>query len=439
MRGKLKVDYTIILETKYSKKMKNKFSFILAGLAVAVVLGLVGIALVSQAASQPFTPSKAEVMARKIIVFKSGILNEPDREALVKKHGGVITKNLDLIEGKAVLLPPKVEAALAREAGVLRIDDDVEVFALAKPIKVTQPAEVLPWGVDRIDAEKVWGGSEDATAVIPGNPSGQGVKVAIVDTGIDVKHSDLKDNLKGGVSTVAYTRKYNDDNGHGTHVAGIAAAVDNEIGVIGVGPEIYLYAVKVLDRRGSGWLSDVIEGLDWVITQKNTQGGDWVVNMSLGTTSYNKSFEEAVKKVNAAGITQVAAAGNNGPDDNTVTYPAKFAEVIAVTATNDTDTIASWSSRGSEVDLAAPGVSIYSTYKGSTYKTLDGTSMASPHVAGTAALVLTQTTKCDSDLNGICSPAEVQQRLEATAEDLGAVGRDDLYGSGLVDAEKAVQ
>ncbi|PIT95562.1 hypothetical protein COT96_00595, partial [Candidatus Falkowbacteria bacterium CG10_big_fil_rev_8_21_14_0_10_38_22] len=104
MRGKLKVDYTIILETKYSKKMKNKFSFILAGLAVAVVLGLVGIALVSQAASQPFTPSKAEVMARKIIVFKSGILNEPDREALVKKHGGVITKNLDLIEGKAVLL-----------------------------------------------------------------------------------------------------------------------------------------------------------------------------------------------------------------------------------------------------------------------------------------------------------------------------------------------
>ena len=408
--------------------MKNKFSFILAGLAVAVVLGLVGIALVSQAASQPFTPSKAEVMARKIIVFKSGILNEPDREALVKKHGGVITKNLDLIEGKAVLLPPKVEAALAREAGVLRIDDDDEVFALAKPIKVErapkpQPDEVLPWGVDRIDADLAW----EITTADP-------VKVAIVDTGIDLTHPDLKDNIKGGYNAINSRKSANDDNGHGTHVAGIIAAIDNEIGVIGVGPKIDLYAVKVLDRNGSGYLSDVIEGLDWAI-----QNGMQVVNMSLGTPTYIASFEDAVKKVNAAGITQVAAAGNNGPDDNTVTYPAKFAEVIAVTATNDTDTIASWSSRGSEVDLAAPGVSIYSTYKGSTYKTLDGTSMASPHVAGTAALVLTQTTKCDSDLNGICSPAEVQQRLEATAEDLGAVGRDDLYGSGLVDAEKAVQ
>jgi len=408
--------------------MKNKFSFILAGLAVAVVLGLVGIALVSQAASQPFTPSKAEVMARKIIVFKSGILNEPDREALVKKHGGVITKNLDLIEGKAVLLPPKAEAALAKQAGVLRIDDDVKVFALAKPIKVErapkpQPDEVLPWGVDRIDADLAW----EITTADP-------VKVAIVDTGIDLTHPDLKDNIKGGYNAINSRKSANDDNGHGTHVAGIIAAIDNEIGVIGVGPKIDLYAVKVLDRNGSGYLSDVIEGLDWAI-----QNGMQVVNMSLGTPTYIASFEDAVKKVNAAGITQVAAAGNNGPDDNTVTYPAKFAEVIAVTATNDTDTIASWSSRGSEVDLAAPGVSIYSTYKGSTYKTLDGTSMASPHVAGTAALVLTQTTKCDSDLNGICSPAEVQQRLEATAEDLGAVGRDDLYGSGLVDAEKAVQ
>jgi len=150
-----------------------------------------------------------------------------------------------------------------------------------------------------------------------------------------------------------------------------------------------------------------------------------------------------VKKVNAAGITQVAAAGNNGPDDNTVTYPAKFAEVIAVTATNDTDTIASWSSRGSEVDLAAPGVSIYSTYKGSTYKTLDGTSMASPHVAGTAALVLT-TAIGDWDLNGdrIWDPSEVQNKLEMTAEQVAPdtiPGKDNFYGSGLVDAEKAVQ
>lgn len=399
------------------KKVKKKLRILMVSVIIAgVILGLAGMVSVSQAAS--------ESMARKIVVFKSGVLNEPAREALVKKFGGVKIKDLTLIDGKAVLLPPEAEVALARQIGVLRIDDDVEVFALAKPIKVEkvakpQPVEVLPWGVDRIDADLVWG----TTTADP-------IKVAIVDTGIDVKHPDLIDNLKGGVSTVWYTTSYNDDNGHGTHVAGIAAAVDNEIGVIGVGPKIDLYAVKVLDRRGSGYLSDVIEGLDWAIAN-----GMQVVNMSLGTTTDVQSFHDAIAKVNQAEIVQVGAAGNNG---GAVIYPAAYPEVIAVSATDNTDTIASWSSRGPEIDLAAPGVSIYSTYKGQTYKTLSGTSMAAPHVAGSAALVLTQTAKCDLDLSGSCSPVEVQQRLEATAEDLGVSGRDDLYGSGLVDAEKAV-
>lgn len=400
--------------------MKKKFSILLVGTVLTgLVLNLVGTALTSKAAPEP--------MQRKIVVFQTWFVNDVAQDELINRFGGVKTKNLDLIGAKAVYLPPRAEAALARQPGVLRIDDDVVVEALirggiaAKPTP-TQPSESPPWGVDRIDADLVWG-------ITTGDP----IKVAIVDTGIDVKHSDLIDNLKGGASTVGYTTSYNDDNGHGTHVAGIAAAVDNTIGVIGVGPQIDLYAVKVLDRRGSGYLSDVIEGLDWAVAN-----GMQVVNMSLGTSAYNKSFEDAVKKVNAAGITQVAAAGNSGPGDNTVTYPAKFTEVIAVSATDKFDTIASWSSRGPEIDLAAPGVSIYSTYKGSTYKTLSGTSMAAPHVAGAAALVLTQTAKCDTDLSGSCSPAEVQQRLEATAEDLGTAGRDNLYGSGLVDAEQAV-
>ena len=363
-------------------------------------------------------------MARKIVVFKSGILNESAREALVKKFDGVKIKDLTLIDGKAVLLSPKAEAALAKEAGILRIDNDVEVFALARPIKAEktpkpQPAEVLPWGIDRIDAEKVWG-------ITTADP----IKVAIIDTGIDVKHPDLKDNLKGGVSTVWYTYSYNDDNGHGTHVAGIAGAIDNTIGVIGVAPKIDLYAVKVLDRRGSGYLSDVIEGLDWAIQNKMQ-----VVNMSLGTTANVLSFEEAVQRVNAAGITQVAAAGNTG---GVVIYPAAYPEVIAVSATDSTDTIASWSSRGPEIDLAAPGVSIYSTYKGSTYKTLSGTSMAAPHVAGAAALVIDKKT-CDYNLDGICTPSEVQQKLQEKAVDLGTSGFDNLYGWGLVNAYNAIQ
>lgn len=390
--------------------MKKSFNLLILGLIIGgLILGIAGY-LVSQAAPEP---------ARKIVVFKSGVLNEPAREALVKKFGGVKIKDLTLIDGKAVLLSPKAEAALAQQAGVLRIDDDVVVEALirggisAKPAP-TQPAETLPWGVDRIDAEKVWG----TTTADP-------IKVAIIDTGIDVKHPDLKDNFKGGVSTVWYTTSYNDDNGHGTHVAGIAAAIDNEIGVIGVGPKIDLYAVKVLDRRGSGYLSDVIEGLDWAIANSMQ-----VVNMSLGTSADVLSFQEAVQKVNAAGITQVAAAGNTS---GAVIYPAAYPEVIAVSATDNTDTIASWSSRGPEIDLAAPGVSIYSTYKGQTYKTLSGTSMASPHVAGAAALVIASKT-C-----GSCSPDEVQAKLQATATDLGTKEFDNLYGWGLVNAYKAVQ
>jgi len=397
--------------------MKNKLYLLAIGLGVMVmVLGFTAITAKSSVTAEP--------MSRKIVVFQPGFVNEAAKDELISRAGGVKIKNLDLIGGKAVYLPSKAaEKALASQAGVLRIDDDVIVEALvrgvilAKPAP-SQPAETLPWGVDRIDADLVWG-------ITTGDP----VKVAIVDTGIDLAHPDLKDNIKGGYNAINSQKSANDDNGHGTHVAGIVAAIDNEIGVIGVGPKIDLYAVKVLNRRGSGYLSDVIEGLDWAISN-----GMQVVNMSLGTASNVLSFQEAVQRVNAAGIVQVAAAGNSG---GAVSYPAAYPEVIAVSATDSSDTIASWSSRGPEVDLAAPGVSIYSTYKGSTYKTLSGTSMAAPHVTGVAALVIDKKT-CDFDLNGVCTPAEVQQRLEATAEDLGVVGKDNLYGAGLVDAEKAV-
>ena len=397
--------------------MKNKFYLFL-------ISGAIFIGLTWMLTGTIFVSAQPELLQRKIIVFKSGVLNEPAREALIQKFGGVKIKHLNLINGAAVLLPPRVEKLLARQAEVLRIDDDVLVVALirggisAKPAP-SQPAETLPWGIDRIEAEKVWG-------LTTGDP----IKVAIVDTGIDLAHPDLKANIKGGYNAIYPAKSANDDNGHGTHVAGIAAALDNEIGVIGVGPQIDLYAVKVLNRTGSGYLSDVIEGLDWTI-QSDIQ----VINMSLGTSADVQSFHDAVIRVNQAGIIQVAAAGNSG---GAVNYPAAYSEVIAVSATDNTDTLASWSSRGPEVDLAAPGVNIYSTYKGSAYKTLSGTSMASPHVAGTAALLLGMPAKCDYNSDGKCSPTEVQQRLEATANDLGAAGKDVLYGSGLVNALKAI-
>lgn len=393
--------------------MKKYFSIVFIAVLAAAVFGIIGKNFVSRAQEEP--------THRKIIIFKEGVLNEKAREALVKKFGGVKIKDLNLIGGKAVLLPPKAEAVLSRQEGILRIDDDVEVFALEKSRSQTnnQPPQVVPWGINRVNAPQVW----SATAADP-------IKVAVVDTGIDLKHPDLINNIKGGYNAINPLKSANDDNGHGTHVAGIIAATDNAIGVVGVGPKIDLYAVKVLNAAGSGYLSDIIEGLDWAITN-----GIQVVNMSLGTSSDIQSFHDAVIRTNQAGITQVAAAGNSG---GAVNYPAAYPETIAVSATDSSDNIASWSSRGPEVDLAAPGVNIYSTYKGQTYKTLSGTSMASPHAAGAAALVLSVPAKCDFNLDGKCSPVEVQQRMEATAADLGDYGKDVLYGAGLVNAYAAV-
>lgn len=369
---------------------------------------------------RPALSHDSEPLERKIIVYKN-----QGGEEKIAKHNGVKIKHLKSINADAAFLTPTAIKALEKDADILRVEDDViveatdkKVFANAKGAPV-QPAQSLPWGIDRIDADLAW-------SITSGDP----VKVAVMDTGIELSHPDLKNNIKGGYNAIYPGKSANDDNGHGTHVAGIIAAENNSIGVIGAGPQIDLYAVKVLNRNGSGYLSDVIEGIDWAIAN-NMQ----VINMSLGATADVQSFHDAIARANAAGVVQVAAAGNDGL---AVNYPAAYPEVIAVSATDSANAITSWSSRGTEVDLAAPGLNIYSTYKGQTYRTLSGTSMAAPHVAGTAALLLTQTAKCDTDLNGSCSPTEVQNRLQATATDLGISGPDGLYGYGLVNAYNAI-
>ena len=215
-------------------------------------------------------------------------------------------------------------------------------------------------------------------------------------------------------------------------MAGTVAALNNTVGVVGAGPDIDLYAIKVLNRNGSGFLSDIIEGLQWAAAN-----GIQIANMSLGTTSNVQSFHDAITAAYNAGITLVAAAGNNG---GTVNFPAAYSEVIAVSATDINNNLASFSSRGPEVDLAAPGVSILSTYKGNAYATLSGTSMASPHVAGSAALVINSPIGAyDANFNGQWDPAEVKQKLQDKAVDLGTVGFDNLFGWGLVNAFAAVQ
>ena len=367
---------------------------------------------------------------RKIVVFKIG-LNDTAKDELIARAGGIKLKNLDLIGAKVVQVPNRPAAAeLAASPGVVRVDDDVVVAALFREgygdVKVQGvsplPVEVLPWGVNRVDAELVWPSGNTA------NP----IKVGIIDTGISDRHPDLLANVKGGINTINLLKSWKDDNGHGSHVAGIVAGLDNDIGVIGVGPAIDLYAVKVLGASGSGYLSDVIEGIQWAIAN-NMQ----VVNMSLGTASDIQSFHDAVILAKNAGIVVVAAAGNSG---GSVIFPAAYPETIAVSATDQNNVIASWSSRGPEVDLAAPGVSIYSTYKGTGYATLSGTSMAAPHVAGSVALVLnTPVGAYDIKVNGKWDPDEAQKKLQDRAVNLGNVGFDNLYGWGLINAFNAVR
>ncbi len=352
-------------------------------------------------------------LVRRIVVFQDTFVSEPAQAALLEAFGGEPLRSLPLVNGMSVMLPPPAESWLEARGEVLRIDVDAEVHALPKPPwagggkgEDEQPPEVLPWGVDRIDAEYEWTGS-----------TGLGVNVAVIDTGIDGDHPDLAANIVDGVNYVskpawrpADPSKWDDDHGHGTHVAGIIAALDNDIGVVGVAPEASLYALKVLDKTGSGYVSDIIAALEWAVLNDMD-----ICNMSLGTDTDVESLEEACYAAFTDGLLLVAAAGNDG---GAVDYPAAYPWVIAVAAVDRFDVRPSWSSYGSEVELAGPGVDVYSTWKGSGYNTESGTSMAAPHVAGTLALNL---------LADLCT----------TADDLPPAGIDDYTGCGLVDAGEA--
>lgn len=329
----------------------------------------------------------------------------------VQKAGGRVLHSYELLSNVlAVEVPVTALNSLLNNPNVVSVEYDAEVQLLGKPAP-SQPAQTLPWGVDKIDAELATG-------------KGAGVTVCVVDTGIDQDHPDLQANLVGGKNFVAKglvvdPTKWDDDNGHGTHVAGTVAALDNTIGVVGVAPQASLLAAKVLNRQGSGYLSDVIAGIDYCV-----QSGAKVVSMSLGTSSDVQTMHDAVDAAYASGVLLVAAAGNDY--GGAVSYPAAYSSVIAVSATDSNNNLASFSNVGPEVELAAPGVSILSTWKGGGYATASGTSMSTPHVSGVVALAM--------EANPLMTNAEIRALLQSTANDLGAAGKDNLFGYGLVDA-----
>jgi subtilisin len=310
---------------------------------------------------------------------------------------------------------------LRRNDNVVAVEYDLPCYALEErpgPLLTSlvfegQPsllAETVPWGIAAVKAPGAWESSQ-----------GKAIKVAVLDTGIDGTHPDLSSNYKGGISFVPEESTPMDFNSHGTHCAGTIAARLNGVGVVGVAPAAYLYAVKVLNRMGSGNFSWIIAGLDWCI-----KNGIRVVSMSLGGPEAPAALEAMCNLAWSRGLLLVAAAGNDG---GAVGYPARYASVIAVSAIDSGNVIAPWSSRGPEVELCAPGVTILSTIPGTGHGSKSGTSMACPHVAGAAALAWGG--------HRYANNVTIRRLLAWTADNLGVPGRDPLYGYGRVDAEQA--
>jgi subtilisin family serine protease len=256
------------------------------------------------------------------------------------------------------------------------------------------------------------------------NNTGNGVRVAVIDTGIDYLHPDLRDVYAGGYDFVNRTPDPMDDNGHGTHCAGIIAATGSGNGIYGTAPGISLYSVKVLDSRGDGYTSDVVKGIYWA-KENNMK----VASMSLASSYDSQAMHDAVDDATQSGILIVAAAGNSGETGGageTISYPAKYDGVLAVAAVNRHNHRAWWSSTGNELGVSAPGVNVRSTFPGAEYAILSGTSMATPHVAGVAALVYSAHPDWTNQ--------QVKQKIISTATPLG---NHWLYGAGLVNATAA--
>jgi subtilisin family serine protease len=360
------------------------------------------------------------------------------------------------LQGFAAVVPPARLAQLEADPRVVSVQPDAVVTVghhcvapdhprhndcpdptdppVEDPTTTTAPSgQTIPTGINRIDG---------SPAGAPLNLAGT-VGVAVIDTGIDVDHPDLNVSTVGKNCAGGPTSKFDDGNGHGTHVAGTIGAIDNDFGVVGVAPGVDLYAVKVLKNGGIGFRSDIICGIDWVTENAVGNGGQIsVANMSIGgggsddgksCGATSDAYKKAICAAVNAGVTFVVAAGNES-DDAANHLPAAYDMVITVSALADfdglpgelatytcrvdeDDTFANFSNYGPDVDIIAPGVCILSTWSGGGYNTISGTSMASPHVAGAAALYLSSHTGA--------SPAQVQSALENAGVGWSGIGDPD--------------
>lgn len=317
-----------------------------------------------------------------IVVFKENVskrnVNRLANDIALAHAGSLRFTYKNTIKGFSAVLPERALAKLASNPNVAYVEKNGIAWASiipeqakvptvrvnGKPVAQAEPAQVIPWGINRI------GGSRDGT----------GKNAWVIDTGIDFEHPDL--NVGSGANFILTGRKTtNDGNGHGTHVAGTIAAIDNDIDVVGVAANATVHPIRVLDNRGSGTIDGVIAGIDYVAI--NAQPGD-VANMSLGAAGHFQSLHDAVLRAADKGIIFAVAAGNSNDDANKY-EPAHIEHpyVYTVSAVEVRDIFASFSNyMNPPIDFAAPGVGVLSTKAGGGVVSYSGTSMASPHVAG---------------------------------------------------------
>lgn len=349
--------------------------------------------------------------AQKIITFDAS-LDSAAQARLIGSRGGTVVKEFNFINAVLADFPDSKRAAdISRAPGVAAAEDDEEIYWLnseelsfaeaaalsagelrdgaaqpAQPPAVSTPTapvapvyfstanaegkiDHMPWSVSRMQVPQVWA-----------RTTGKGARVAVLDSGVDCTHPDLAPNCTFGYNVFAPGTVPADDQGHGTHVAGIIAGAHNGSGMVGVAPDATILPVKVMNSSGTGKVSDIIDGIGWAIQQKAD-----IINMSIGAAKLSEAQGKAVKAAKEAGILVVCAAGNSS---GAVLYPAAFEDSVAVAALDYSNKITDFSCRGPEVDFIAPGVRIYSAAPGGSFALKQGTSQATPHISGLAALAV---------------------------------------------------
>lgn len=283
----------------------------------------------------------------------------------------------------------------------------------------TSRAQSIDWGIEILGVPALWKETR-----------GAGIRVAVLDTGIAFSHLDLAGAVIEAKDFTGSLGGPSDDNGHGTHCAGVIGARDNEVGVVGVANECGLLIGKVLNASGAGGSRGISNGILWAIEQKAD-----IISMSLGSPLPDVSINASIEKALAAGIVVVCAAGNEGPNLDTVGWPAQVEGVISVGAIDRRKQVTRFSSRGRRLDVMAPGDNILSDIPPNNQAIMSGTSMACPHVVGIIALMLAKHRKFGG-ATPVDSPAQVITHLRDTAIDLGPDGFDTSYGFGLVNPEQ---